>query len=182
MPRTLGPWLICLAWFATVCGGFWWFEYRHWQSFNPVGVTFNGQHLGVLYQHLQQRRDGQNQITIAHFADQKCACNRYSKQHRKTLQPILRHSQQHLVNPTMVKQMGISVPASPAVAIWDKTGKLAYFGPYSSGMICGQGEDFVSRVVKRLDNNQNPEWINMLGLGCYCPWQFIKKHEDKQHA
>ena len=84
---------------------------------------------------------------------------------------MLTHSQQHLVEPQLVNQLGIAVPASPAVAIWDEHGKLAYFGPYSSGLVCGQGDDFVSRVMVRLTQKQNPEWINMLGVGCFCPWQ-----------
>lgn len=182
MPRMRGPILVCLVWFATVCAGFWWFEYRHWQAFNPTGVTFEGRHLSVLYQHLQPHKDGPNSITVVHFADQNCACNRYSEQHRQSLQPVLLHSKQHLVTPSMATQLGVFVPASPAVAIWDERGELAYFGPYSSGLICGQGSDFVSRVIQQLTQKQNPEWINMLGLGCFCPWHPKAIPEDKQHA
>ena len=67
----------------------------------------------------------------------------------------------------------ISIPASPAVAIWDHHGVLAYFGPYSSGMTCGQGFDFIKIVLEKLSQNENPQWVNNQGFGCFCQWKEV---------
>lgn len=148
------------------------------------GVTFNGQSLNALYQHLQKLSSSQDKshaVVVAHFSDSECVCNRYSKQHRESLQPVLENTQQYVIKPDMAQSLNIQIAASPSVAIWDSQGKLAYYGPYSSGVICGQGTDFVIRVTQQLTQNHNPEWINMLGLGCFCPWHH-QKIRDRQHA
>ena len=186
MPNTKGPWLLLAAWLSIVSSAFWWFEYRHWQSFSPLGVTFNGLDLQPLYRHLYLHKDGQDAITIVHFADQSCACNRYGIQHRKSLKALSKGFSkgliQHVVLPQKALDMGIKVPASPSVAVWDSKGQLAYFGPYTSGAVCGQGDDFVRKVIRHLSNDHNPEWINMLGVGCYCPWQDQMNSKEKRHA
>lgn len=42
------------------------------------------------------------------------------------------------------------LPASPAVAIWDRQGHLAYFGPYSEGAVCNASNSFVEPILKAL--------------------------------
>ena len=42
-----------------------------------------------------------------------------------------------------------SLPASPALAIWDRDGNLAYAGPYSEGLVCNSSNSFVDRCSMR---------------------------------
>ena len=49
------------------------------------------------------------------------------------------------------------VPASPAVAIWDRSGKLAYFGPYSEGLTCNSSNSFIEPILKALTKDRAVE-------------------------
>ncbi|MEJ2801074.1 DUF6436 domain-containing protein [Comamonadaceae bacterium PP-2] len=63
------------------------------------------------------------------------------------------------------------LPASPAVALWDRQGRLAYAGPYSPGLVCSSANSFVEPLIDRLVEGQTIEPIGMLAVGCYCRWK-----------
>lgn len=154
-------------WLSLTVLAFWWFEYRYWRNFAPVSATFSGEEVSQLY----ARVGAPGKVTIVHFSNEQCPCNAYSRGHIKQLQTRLSVSHQVTLSPLDDVLKGVSIPASPATAIWDEKGQLAYFGPYSSGAVCGEGQDFVSRVLDAISVNTNPQWVNMVGLGCYCRWQ-----------
>lgn len=169
------PVITIIVWLVTMLLGFWWFEYRYWQSFMGSNVTFNGALLKSLYKKINADNNYLPEVTVVHFTDKDCPCSSYSREHIKNLQPVLEGSQQYVFTPKDSIMTGISIPAIPSVAVWDKQGTLAYFGPYSSGAVCGLGDDFVTRVLNELKKKINPQWINMLGIGCYCPWANVEK-------
>jgi hypothetical protein len=63
------------------------------------------------------------------------------------------------------------IPASPAVAIWDRDGHLAYAGPYSIGMVCNSANSFVEPILDKLVHGQTVRPRGLLAVGCYCRWQ-----------
>lgn len=165
------PILMMCVWLLVMVFSFWWFEYRYWQLFADAKVTFDGQVLTELIDEVRPDYAVGQQVTVMHFTDEECPCSAYSRSHIQNLQTVLAKSHQITVTPKDAAVAKLNIPATPSVAVWDKGGNLAYFGPYSSGALCGQGDDFVTRVMKELKQDKNPEWINMLGVGCYCPWQ-----------
>lgn len=167
MPSSKNYWCIIPSWLALVALAFWWFEYRYWQHFAPATATFSGVQISQLYSRIGM----QGKITVVHFSNKNCPCNTYSRDHVQRLQPQLSVSHQVTLNPSDNALLNISIPASPATAIWDSHGQLAYFGPYSSGAVCGSGLDFVSRTLDAISKNKNPQWVNMVGIGCYCTWK-----------
>lgn len=63
------------------------------------------------------------------------------------------------------------IPASPAVGIWDETGRLVYAGPYSLGMVCTSANSFVEPILDRLVAGETVnQRAGFLAVGCYCPW------------
>jgi hypothetical protein len=62
------------------------------------------------------------------------------------------------------------IPASPAVAIWDQNGKLAYFGPYSEGLTCNSGNSFIEPILQALTTGRPVEATHTMAVGCYCGW------------
>jgi len=174
--RAFLPAFAVVLWLVLMVLSFWWFEYRHWQSFNAQNVIFNGAELSLLEQRLTHEGATTNGLKVVHFTDESCECSRYSRAHIKELQPAFKNIRQITLSPNHQYMQNIPIPASPSVAIWDEAGELAYFGPYSSGAICGQGNDFVRPVIKQLQQNNNPKWINMIGIGCYCPWKQGEKN------
>jgi hypothetical protein len=63
-----------------------------------------------------------------------------------------------------------TIPASPFVAIWDASGRLAYAGPYSLGMVCTSANSFVEPLIDELLQGKQRTPFGMLAVGCYCPW------------
>jgi hypothetical protein len=169
------PVLLIFSWLGVMVLSFWWFEYRHWQKFSNENVTFNGEGLSKLLDRLPAKPVGQSKIRVVHFTDEECACSSYSRGHIKDLQSVLVQSEQFTMTASESLMSGIKIPATPSVAVWDRQGDLAYFGPYSSGAVCGEGDDFVTRVMAELAQQKNPKWINMVGIGCYCPWPKVEK-------
>ncbi len=62
------------------------------------------------------------------------------------------------------------MPASPAVGIWDRSGKLAYFGPYSEGLTCNAGNSFIEPILQALEGGREVNATHTLAVGCYCSW------------
>ena len=64
-----------------------------------------------------------------------------------------------------------SLPASPALAIWDRDGNLAYAGPYSEGLVCNSSNSFVEPVLDALTQGRQVSLASGLAVGCYCAWK-----------
>jgi len=166
--KTVASTVITLLWLTGSSIAFWWFSLQHQSNFAENYVYFNGEQLAGA--NLSANSSGP---TLLHFIDTNCPCSRFALPHIQQLQAQFNHNAMHYVwpnrPPSLTEQL--PVPASPAVAIWDQKGQLAYFGPYSGGAFCGRDEDFVQSTLSQLKQNKNPRWINHDVFGCYCPWQ-----------
>jgi hypothetical protein len=56
------------------------------------------------------------------------------------------------------------------VAIWDRNGTLAYFGPYSEGLTCNSSNSFIEPILQALHEGRAVSATHTLAVGCYCPW------------
>nr|WP_303637107.1 DUF6436 domain-containing protein [Stenotrophomonas sp. 704A1] len=130
-------------------------------------------------------------IRVVHFWDPACAvCNRETGAHLSYLISMYRRAgidfyavrrpgtQGELPTPLRDKVIHLAtiegiehIPASPAVAIWDRSGHLAYAGPYSIGMVCNSANSFVEPLLDRLVRGDTVRPKGLLAVGCYCPWQ-----------
>lgn len=147
----------------------------------------------------QRRRDGDGdsaRATVLHFWDQGCACSRFNQDHVRQLsqhyqragvrflvldgrthdgeQVDLAEAFGNAVEPYLANSdalAGLGIPASPAAAVFDADGRLAYFGPYSEGAACLAGNgDFVEQVLDKLLAGQRPQQMNTAAFGCFCDW------------
>lgn len=159
---------IIVFWLALSAFGFWWFQYRNLATFSDLAVNFDGQQLLDI-----KLASLEKSALVIHFVDQACPCSRFSIPHIETLMSEFNVNIEHYVWPDLPEHLmrvaeSMNVPATPAVAIWAANGELAYFGPYSSGAVCGTGRDFVSTALQKVLKNENPQWINHDVFGCYC--------------
>jgi hypothetical protein len=163
------PATIVTIWLIGCAAIFWWFEYRYWGAYEKQLIQFDKQAIHKLYPIL--KRDSENRPLVVHFKDDDCPCERYRLDHINTIKATLNKTNQVTLSDQDHRLAQVYIPASPAVAIWDKNGVLAYFGPYSSGMACGEGFDFIKSVLEKLSKNENPHWVNNQGFGCFCQWK-----------
>ena len=124
-----------------------WFETRYLRTFDERAAVFSGAAL-----QLPAALSGPGEIRLVHFWDPACPCNVGNQQH---LAELIEHYAPRGVQFHVVQKPGsqgrlpaelaalqpidempgsAELPASPAVAIWDRQGQLAYFGPYSEGL------------------------------------------------
>ena len=142
----------------------WWYSYRHTEELKELWIDFDPTQLQ------QAKLTPVNRIAlVVHFVDRDCPCSRFAMNHIETLEATYASvAEFRFIGEAGTE--GLTVPAGPSVAIWDQQGTLAYYGPYSSGFLCGQGDDLMSAVMEQLKQGTNPEWINQQGVGCFCEW------------
>ena len=173
---------------ALLCAGvLWvaydWFQGRFLRTFSEHTAVFSGDPL-----QLPPGLAGEGAIRLVHFWDPACPCNVGNQQH---LAELIEHYGPQGVEFYSVQKAGShgqlpatlsnlktiavlpgseQIPASPAVAIWDRSGKLAYFGPYSEGLTCNSSNSFIEPILQALSDDRPVNATHTLAFGCYCPW------------
>lgn len=182
--KTLLASLLILLWAAAMLAAYWWYEARYLRSFSEQTALFYGEQL-----RLPDQLSGPGPIRLVHFWDPACPCNVGNQQHLAEL--IERFGAQGVsfyavqkpgsngqlpstlsaLQPLSELPGSPQIPASPAVAIWDRSGQLAYFGPYSEGATCTSSNSFIEPILDALIEERRVNASNSLALGCFCDWQ-----------
>lgn len=106
-----------------------------------------------------------------HIQSEQCQCNFANNIHRSTLEKTLdsNHFHSRMMLAKESKLPSSILPSTPAIAIFDPVGKLAYYGPYSSGFLCGSSSGYVEKFLPTISNGK---YIGPLIIsdsqGCYC--------------
>ncbi|MDB5979406.1 MAG: thiol-disulfide isomerase [Pseudomonas sp.] len=181
---TLISWLIALVCAAGLWAAYDWFQGRYVRPFSDQTALFAGDVLS-----LPAELAGPGRIRLVHFWDPACPCNVGNQQHLGELiehfggaqgvdfysvQKAGTHGQLpstlDAIKPLPDLPGSERISASPAVAIWDRDGKLAYFGPYSEGATCNSSNSFIEPILKALSEGRPVNATHTMAVGCYCPW------------
>lgn len=170
---------------------FWWFQFRNIQAFDINAVSnqtvfFESGQLGERIEKLiseEQFDDKASTISVVHFWNPACPCNRFNEVHVKKIiseyagknvkftivvsgsNEQERNQRQILAQQVFthkaVKEirsdwpMDKGPPSSPAVGVINRSGELVYFGPYSLGARCAPDKGkFVETVLDGLYENK----------------------------
>jgi hypothetical protein len=139
-----------------------------------------------------------NKLTVAHLWDTDCICSRFNAEHVQELikkykkrgvefvivpriaadsdvQSVMEDIHQRFgdvrVEPGWYQKLVAYMPAAPAAAVFDKSGKASYTGPYSSDYFCSPSSNgFVENVLDQmLTGKKKTEFITPIVSGCFCP-------------
>ncbi|WP_439887105.1 DUF6436 domain-containing protein [Pseudomonas sp. MBLB4123] len=187
MPRprrkTLLACLLTLVGAAALFSAVRWFEGRYLRPFDERAALFSGAEL-----RLPDELAGPGPIRLVHFWDPACPCNVGNQQHLGELidqfapRGVAFYAVQKAGSrgrlPAGLEKLqalptlpGVAhIPASPAVAIWDRSGRLAYFGPYSEGLTCNASNSFIEPILEALAAGRAVDASNTLAVGCFCDW------------
>ena len=132
---------------------------------------------------------GPGKIRVVHFWDPQCPCHKETDAHLNYLIGLYRFSGVEFYSVQKPGSEGEmlpflrgkltaldsiegmeAIPASPAIAIWDQQGRLAYAGPYSEGLVCNSSNSFVEPILDALSDNRTVSAANTMSVGCYCSW------------
>ena len=182
--KTLLACLLALTCAAGLWAAYDWFEGRYIRAFSDQTAMFAGDVLS-----LPASLSGPGPIRVVHFWDPACPCNVGNQQH---LTELLAHYvplgvefysvQKPATQGRLPATLDALTPlpdlpgarhlsASPAVAIWDHSGQLAYFGPYSEGATCNASNSFIEPILQALSEGRPVKATHTMAVGCYCPWQ-----------
>ena len=187
MPVPTFKTLLACVLIGVCAAGLWaaydWFQGQYIRPFSEQTALFAGDVLS-----LPAELSGPGPIRVVHFWDPACPCNVGNQQHLSELieqyapQGVefyaLQKTGSHGQLPENLGAMKIitalpgadQVPASPAVGIWDRNGKLAYFGPYSEGLTCNSSNSFIEPILQALNGGRAVNATHTLAVGCYCSW------------
>src|SRR5699024_4321148 len=172
-----------ILWLGSMATGLWWYKTRFIRPFSETTAIFSGQQL-----RLPANLAGAGKIRFVHFWDSSCPCNVGTQQHLAAMIEPYRGTVEfyHFPKPGSSGQLpkalssmrhlsslpgAEDLPASPAVAVWNNHGELAYFGPYSEGAVCNSSNSFIEPVLNALLDNRPVAAANTLAVGCFCQWQ-----------
>ena len=139
-----------------------------------------------------------NKLTVAHLWDADCICSRFNVGHvqalirkygkqgvefvivprvpnGKNVQAVVADVHERFgnvrVEPGWYSKLVAYMPATPAAAVFDETGKASYAGPYSADLYCSPSSDgFVEQVLdKMLSGKQETGFFTPIVSGCFCP-------------
>ena len=187
---------LVLGWLVATVYAFWWFQYRHLQLFSgdpqTTTVMFDSSSLrDQLARVVGITMANKGQATVVHYWDSNCPCNKFNEAHVKQLMQHygkqgvrfvvvasgdMNKARQIFSDSAVAAYVDVlppqsQPPSSPAVAVMDAQGELAYFGPYSVGAVCSvQSGAFVEKALDKVLVGTNPKQVNTLAVGCYCPW------------
>ncbi|MCL7461305.1 DUF6436 domain-containing protein [Pseudomonas sp. NW5] len=175
--------VLALCWFVALGGLYAWYQSRYIRPFGETTVLFDAAAL-----RLPAELAGPGNIRVVHLWDPPCPCNVGNQQHLSEL--IARFAEQGVsfhvwqkpgsrgrlpeslaaLQPLRELPGAEQMPASPAVAIWDRAGNLAYLGPYSEGAVCTSDNSFIEPILDALIAGRPVLATGTLAVGCYCPW------------
>lgn len=166
-----------------------------WSRFGVAYLRpFGDQEQAVFFQggglKLPDELAGPGKIRVVHFWDPQCPCHKETDAHLNYLISLYRFSGVEFysvqkpgsegemlpflrgkLTPLESLEGMESIPASPAIAIWDQQGRLAYAGPYSEGLVCNSSNSFVEPILDALSENRSVSAANTMAVGCYCDWK-----------
>jgi Domain of unknown function (DUF6436) len=183
-----GPWLLLVLWLGSAALGFWLFELRHVRTFETDTARIfetearRGSAEAWYRAHLQVAGE-LPAATVVHFFAPGCDCNRFTEPHLTRIKARYQPQQVRFVAVTRTPSSAalgmptLTLPASgeldwldsaPAALVFDRDGRLVYFGPYSSAAWCGTGGGLVEGILDRLLAGRRPELARFYGRGCFC--------------
>lgn len=204
-PRHLLMGIVVIVWIAATAAGLWWFQDNTVRPF--LGPSDSPQQVQTDYlteylTPILEQADTTEAVAMIHFWNPTCLCNQVSRRHfqgllasrgshvmkRIVLTPATTTDEQirdfHALNQNAeislirMTQNDFSIPASPAVALFQRTQdqgyRLSYFGAYGFGALCTLSDDnfFPNMIEKMLAGRYGP-FINVAGSGCFCAWKTI---------
>lgn len=181
--KTILPWLLAVVCLVALLLALRWYQDQYQRPFDDRPTLFSGASL-----QLPAALAGPGPVRVVHFWDPACPCNVGNQQHLVEL--LQRYAGEEVVFYSLQKPgsrgrlpaplaslkplsklVGAEgLPASPAVAVWDQQGQLAYFGPYSEGAVCTSANSFIEPVIDALLQGRSVRATQTLSSGCFCSW------------
>lgn len=168
-------WAMVIAWLAGVMLAFWFFELRSLRPFEAElpGKAFAAGRASLAEAWLQQQSAMPGvRATVVHLVQPGCRCNSDVSTHQSRMESeyatrgvrFLRHE----LAPVQRGALLGWARTGPSALVFDASGRLAYYGPYSATAMCGTGGGLVEEVLDELLAGVAVPLRPVSTLGCFC--------------
>jgi hypothetical protein len=159
--------LVVGAWAIGVAAGFWSLLLRDRHPLDPAIVAryFDAARVAPEAESWLQAQSpaAGAGATVVHVAASGCRCEGAAERHFATIAATYRGRGVRFLRATPA-----FAAAGPAALVFDRGGRLVYFGPYSDEADCGTSGGFVERTLEGLLARRAGAAPKPLGLGCFC--------------
>jgi len=175
-------WLVVGAWLASAGVSFWFFELHPLRPFDTAALD-----AADTARIAREAEDWLRTVpaegsagapypaTVVHVYQPGCDCNRYTDPHAERIQADYAPLGVRFLRVDRTKLAAAahahSIAATPAALVFDATGHLVYFGPYSDAAWCGASGGLVERALDRTLHGAQPAFMHVNVRGCFCGGQ-----------
>jgi len=167
-PRPFMAWLALAAWLGFTAFAFWFFQVRaeHAAPGEMTRLFDAEEHAREAEAWFRTLHTTSVVATVVHVTRSGCSCNRYTEPH---LAQIVAKYQSRGVGFVRAPNTPPRWMAStPAALVFDRDGRLVYFGPYSDAAWCGAGGGQVERTLDAMLKGNAPRPQRTYVRGCFC--------------
>jgi hypothetical protein len=162
------PWLalVVLAWGVGTAVAFWALALKDRRVLDPEALAahFDAARVAPAAEAwLRARAPRASHATVVNVVPEHCSCAGAVNRHVAELEVAYRGSAV-----AFLRARPEWVRAAPAALVFDASGTLVYFGPYSDEADCGSRGGFVEQTLDQLLAGRAPRAPRPLGLGCFC--------------
>lgn len=176
-PKAKLYWLVFLIWFSGASALIFLLSYSNQREFDPK-LALSSAIMDLDFEtnfakaaKLELIRDSEGYLVHIGTLNQ-CACEFIARNHQTSLD---RFAEQHNLSSKYIKienypDLSAFIPSLPAVAFFDVSGRLKFFGPYSSGAGCFGTYGFIDSYLQAFINEKAPAVASIVteASGCYC--------------
>jgi hypothetical protein len=180
--RSAFAWAVVSIWLTGTAYAFWSFEFKQQRSFESARTVLfdsgaRARSAELWFREAVAPPPGSADArvaTVVHVYSADCPCNRFTHPHLARIISGYQHRGVRFVEvmqgpATAVGRGDLAwAESTPAALIFDATGRLVYFGPYSDSARCGESGGLVERVLDRMLGGQTPRPQPFYGGGCFC--------------
>ena len=167
--------LLVTDWSFSTVYFFWKFQLKNIQSFLPEEMAgninyFNEDEFSKSAENYYAKMvQNKNQYVVFSFIDSDCPCSKFTEKHIIELKNKYGKNNIQFISVYKNKnEFFDKVPASPSVAVMDKSGRAVYFGPFSDQAACGSTAGFIEPVIENMIRGSESRQMNLLANGCFC--------------
>ncbi|XOV78169.1 MAG: DUF6436 domain-containing protein [Aestuariibacter sp.] len=170
---TQKPVLFTFIWLMLSFLALWSFSSNKTTAFDTDGrlalaaskAKFDAHFTGWVKQYSPDLRD-----TTVHFTAGDCWCEHIAAPHINSVKQLTQEQNGKNIDIKIsgTPQITSFIPATPAVAVFNKQEQLVYFGPYSTGLFCTQSNGLVEKFIAGQISPQIAATVLMEANGCYC--------------
>src|SRR5262245_59500456 len=176
-PRRLPvpTWLVVAVWLGCTGYAFWFFQVRYQREFEVPAVSFfdadgHSREAEAWFRTLDPVAStgtaAHPVATVVNVSREGCACNRFTDSHVQQMTAQYRGRGVSFVRAPA--NLPAWIRSTPAALVFDRDGRLIYFGPYSDTAFCGASGGRVERTLDQVLKGNTPRPQRAYARGCFC--------------